>query len=124
MSSNSSTQLKALYPYSFEAKDKRENFPAPLLYIGWEDHHLFCSPVCLPLPAETPFGALSQAVLLGVYGAHPDFARIDWNAVEWFKSGEPWQPDPARSLAENGLGHKDVIRFRTPGMTGIAGSFA
>ena len=35
-----------------------------------------------------------------------------------------WQPDPARSLAENGLGHKDVIRFRTPGMTGIAGSFA
>ena len=32
--------------------------------------------------------------------------------------------EPVRSLAENGLGHKDVIRFRTPGMTGIAGSFA
>ena len=116
--------VAALTTYEFPAKDTADKFPAPLLYIGWEDHHLFCSPVCLPLPAETPFGALSQAVLPGVYGAHPDFARIDWNAVEWFKSGEPWQPDPARSLAENGLGHKDVIRFRTPGMTGIAGSFA
>lgn len=120
----SDTKVKALYPYHFEAKDKRENFPAPLLYIGWEDHQFFCSPVCLPLPAQTPFGALSQVILPGVYGAHPEFASIDWSTVEWFKSGEPWTPDPARTLAENGLGHKDVIRFRTPGLSGIAGSFA
>lgn len=116
--------VKALYPYNFELKDRRENFPAPLLFVGWEDHHMFCSPVCLPLPADTPFSALEKAVLPGVYGAHPDFAKIDWNEVEWFKSGERWQPDPERSLADNGLGHKDVIRFRMPGLTGIAGSFA
>ena len=78
----------ALGNYDFAPKDARQNFPAPLLYIGWEDHLLFCSPVCLPLPGETPFGALASAVLPGVYGAHPDFARIDWSQVLWFKSGQ------------------------------------
>lgn len=114
----------ALKPYAFAARDVRANFPAPLLYIGWDDHLLFCAPVALPLPADTSFGALAQAVLPGVYGEHPDFARIDWNTVQWFKSGQPWTPDPAKSLEANGLRHKDAIRFRSPGLTGIQGSFS
>jgi phenol hydroxylase P4 protein len=83
---------------------------------------MICAPVCLPLPPDMPFGALATAVLPGVYGEHPDFAQIDWAAVQWFKSGRPWTSDPAKSLADNGLVHKDVIRFRTPGLTGIRGS--
>ena len=114
----------ALERYEFPARDVRENFPAPLLYIGWEDHLMICSPVCLPLPLDMPFGALATQVLPGVYGEHPDFAKIDWTTVQWLKSGEPWTPDPARSLTDNGLKHKDVIRFRTPGLTGIKGSFS
>lgn len=114
----------ALHPYAFPAKDVRENFPAPLLYIGWDEHLMFCAPVCLPLPPDLPFGALAEQVLPGVYGEHPDFARIDWAQVQWFKSGQPWTPDPARSLADNGLGHKDAIRFRTPGLAGIEDSFS
>ena len=114
----------ALERYSFPAKDARENLPAPLLYIGWEDHLMICAPVCLPLPPDMPFGALATAVLPGVYGYHPDFAKIDWSTVQWLRSGEPWTPDPAKSLAENGLQHKDAIRFRTPGLTGIQGSFS
>jgi phenol/toluene 2-monooxygenase (NADH) P4/A4 len=112
----------ALKPYSFPAKDARENFPAPLLYIGWEDHLMICAPVCLPLPPDMPFGALPTAVLPGIYGYHPDFAKIDWSKVQWLKSGDQGSPDPAKSLAENGLKHKDAIRFRTPGLTGIKGS--
>jgi phenol hydroxylase P4 protein len=114
----------AVEAYDFPMKDVRENFPAPLLFIGWEDHLLFCSPYALPLPPDTPFGALASAVLPGIYGYHPDFAKIDWGKVEWFKSGRPWKPDPAKSLADNGLVHKDVIRFRTPGLTGIKGSYS
>ncbi|WP_296225753.1 phenol hydroxylase subunit P4 [Ralstonia sp. UBA689] len=109
-------------PYTFPMKDVRENFPAPLLYIGWEDHLMFSAPLCLPLPPDMPFGALMTQVLPGIYAEHPDFERIDWSAAQWFKSGQPWTPDAAKSLAENGLGHKDVIRFRTPGLTGIKGS--
>ncbi len=114
--------VKAIGAYNFPPRDARENFPAPLLFIGWEDHLAICCPVCLPLPADTPFGALGTAVLPGTYGSHPDYAKIDWNTVEWTKSGQPWKPDPAKSLAENGLQHKDVIRFRTPGLTGLNGS--
>lgn len=112
----------ALAPYALPARDQREHFPAPLLYIGWDGHLMFASPYCLPLPPDMPFGALLSQVLPGIYGYHPDFAKIDWAAAQWFKSGRPWQPDLSRSLADNGLAHKDVIRFRTPGLTGIRGS--
>ncbi|OIQ98183.1 phenol 2-monooxygenase [mine drainage metagenome] len=112
----------ALKPYSFPPKDSVGKFPAPLLYIGWEDHLLFCAPHCLPLPPDMPFSVLTENVLPGVYSYHPDFAKIDWSKVEWFKSGQPFKPDASKSLADNGLGHKDVIRFRTPGLTGIHGS--
>ncbi|TCP07102.1 MULTISPECIES: phenol hydroxylase subunit P4 [Caldimonas] len=114
--------VTAIGTYDFPARDVRENFPAPLLYIGWEDHMMFCAPFCLPLPAEMPFGAMVENVLPGAFGDHPDFERIDWSQVQWFKSGQPWQPDFGKTLAENGLGHKDAIRFRTPGLTGIRGS--
>jgi phenol hydroxylase P4 protein len=114
----------ATKPYDFPAKDVRENFPAPLLYLGWEDHLLFCAPFCLPLPPDMPFGAIPSAVLPGIYGYHPDFAKIDWKAAQWFKSGEPWTPDFKKSLADNGLKHKDAIRFRTPGLQGVKGSYA
>lgn len=114
--------VKALKPYDFPARDDRANFPHPLLFLGWEDHMLFCSPVAMPLPAEMPFGDLVGNVLPAVYGAHPDFSRIDWSQVQWFKSGQPWSPDPTQSLQANGLGHKSVVRFRTPGLSGIDGS--
>ena len=110
----------AIAPYEFTPRDVRENFPAPLLYIGWEDHLMFCAPVCLPLPPDTPFGAMSAAVLPGIYGYHPDFARIDWSAVVWQNSNTVFTPDLTKSLAQNGIGHKDLIRFTTPGLNGIA----
>jgi len=114
--------VAALRTYEFAPKDTVDKFPAPLLYIGWEDHRMFCAPFCLPLPPTMKFGDLCTQALAGVYSAHPDFARIDWSQAQWFKSGQPWQPDPARTLAENGLGHKDLIRFRTPGLNGIGGA--
>ena len=95
-----------------------------LLYIGWEDHLMFCAPFAFPFPPAMRFGDIVSHVLPGAFGYHPDFAKIDWPAAQWFKSGQPFSPDFDRSLAENGLGHKDVIRFRTPGLTGIKGSFS
>jgi len=109
--------------YHMAQKDTADKFPAPLLYIGWEDHMMFCAPFCVPLPPVMKFGDMVKGALPGMYGAHPDFAKIDWSKAEWSKSGQPWKPDFEKSLAENGLGHKDVIRFRTPGLTGIKGSF-
>lgn len=114
--------VAAVRTYEFAPKDTADKFPAPLLYVGWEDHLMFCAPFCVPFPPTLKFGDMCRGAFAGIFGAHPDFAKIDWDKAEWFKSGRPWQPDHAKSLAENGLGHKDVIRFRTPGLTGLRGS--
>lgn len=115
--------VAAIKEYRFESADRLENFHGhQLLFVGWEDHLMFCAPFAFPFPPDAPFRALIDGALPGAYGYHPDFARIDWSQVEWFKSGRPWQPQFDRSMAENGLGHKDCLRFRTPGLTGIAGS--
>ncbi len=116
--------IVAISEYNFPVRDKRDNFIHPLLYVGWEDHLLFCSPITLSLPATTLFGDLLNNVLPEIYDQHPDFAHINWSTVQWFNSGQPWFPDSAKSLEENGLQHKSVIRFRTPGLTGINGSFS
>jgi len=109
--------------YEFEPLDKVENFHGnQLTYINWEKHLMFCSPVCLPLPSEMPFGALVKEVLPGVYKKHPDFERINWDAVKWTLNGESISPDMSASLAENGFGHKSLLRFWTPGLDGIEGT--
>ncbi len=108
--------------YEFAPKDSADKFPAPLLYIGWEDHKMFCAPFCAPMPATMKFGDLVKGALPGMYSAHPEFVKIDWGAVQWLKNGAAFQPDMDKTLAENGLGHKSVLRFRTPGLTGLNGS--
>ena len=49
-------------------------------------------------------------------------AKIGWDSAEWFLSGQAFQPDMDKTMAENGIGHKSAIRFRTPGLTGLQGS--
>jgi phenol/toluene 2-monooxygenase (NADH) P4/A4 len=115
--------VAAIKEYTGRARDAVENFHGnQLLFVGWEDHLLFCSPFAFPFPPTMRFGDIVEKVLPGAFGYHPDWARIDWSKVEWIRSGVPWVPSFKHSLAENGLGHKDAIRFRTPGLTGIKGS--
>ena len=115
--------VAAVSKYEFAPADTQDKFHgAQLLYIGWEDHLLFCAPFAFPFPATMRFGDVVAGPMQVAFGYHPDFAQIDWAKAEWFKSGKPFTPDFDKSLAENGLKHKDVIRFRTPGLNGIKGS--
>lgn len=115
--------VQALKPYSIGAKDTADKFHGnQLLYIGWDQHLMFCAPMAYCLPPSTRFGDLVEKNLPGSFGYHPDFAKIDWKSVQWLKSGKPWAPDFGKTLAENGLGHKDCLRFKTPGLNGIKGT--
>lgn len=76
---------------------------------------MFTSPHCIPVPPDLPFGALVEQVLPSLFGAHPDFAKVDWSAALGRRDGEAFQPDPTRSVRDNGLGHKSLLRLRTPG---------
>ena len=115
--------VAAVKEYQFAPADSVDKFHGnQLLYIGWEDHLMFCAPFAFPFPPAMRFGDIIAGVLPGVFGYHPDFAQIDWSKVEWLKSGQPWQPDMNKTLAELGLRHKDVLRLQTPGLKGLDGS--
>ena len=114
---------KTLRDYPVAPKDTVDRFHGnQLVYIGWDHHQMFCSPVAFPLPPDMPFTALVEQVLPGAYSLHPDFAQIQWNQVQWLLDGQPFTPNLSVSLKGNGVGHKSVIRFNTPGLNGIAGS--
>jgi len=93
-----------------------------LVYIGWDKHLMFCSANAYPFPPDMPFGALVSEVLPGIHGCHPDFENIDWDKVEWTLDGKPLKPDMEKSLKNNGVGHKSLLSFRTPGLDGYKGS--
>lgn len=93
-----------------------------LVYVGWDHHTMLCSANAFPLPPAMPFGALVSEVLPSVLAAHPDFAQIDWDQVEWNLDGKHFIPDLSKSLEDNGVIHKSLIRMRTPGLDGYRAS--
>lgn len=115
--------VTSIRPYLTTAKDTVDKYHgAQLLFVGWDKHLMFYSPLTLAVPPSMRFGDLVAGNLAGAFGPHPDWAKIDWSKAEWTKGGKPWVPDFDKTMAENGLVHKDVIRFRTPGLEGLFGA--
>ena len=108
--------------YNFPAKDIASNFPLPVLYVGWDQHMMFCAPFAVLVDPDMKFVDLQQQLLPTLFGEHPDFKRIDWPRVQWFRSDNLFTPDTRASVHDNGFGHKSVLRFRTPGLEGVKGS--
>lgn len=115
--------IRSIGKYDFPARDAVENFGgAWVTYWNWVDHLMFCAPLAFPFPPDMRFGDVLDQVLAGIYGVHPDFEKVDWAKAEWMLDGQAFTPDLDKGLAENGLGHKSVVRFSTPGLTGIKGT--
>ncbi|MBV2132547.1 phenol hydroxylase subunit P4 [Pseudomonas sp. MAP12] len=101
-------------------RDRVENFHGKqLVFISWDHHLLICAPIMFCLPPQATFGELIESHLLPLLQADPDTAAIDWNKVEWLKEGQPWVPNFEASLAANGIGHKEQLRMRTPGLNSL-----
>ncbi len=109
--------------YRGERLDRVENFHGnQIVYFGWDHHLMFCAPFALPLPPDMAFGRLFEEALPGAFGQHPEFSSIKWDEVEWHLNGEPFEPKPDVGLKDQGIDHKSILRFATPGLNGIAGS--
>jgi phenol hydroxylase P4 protein len=109
----------------YEAKtgprDTRASFHGNILvYVHWEEHLTFCAALAFPLPPGMPFGALVSEVITPNYAFHPDAEKIDWTQVIWDIDGKKVTPDFSASLEANGIDHKSLIRFWTPGLHGEA----
>ena len=72
--------VKAITPdYRGDIRDRRENFGGNIIvYVGWDEHLLFCAAKTFPLPPDMPFQALREQVLAEGFGQHPDFEHIKW----------------------------------------------
>lgn len=104
-------------------RDKVENFHGnQLVHVSWDDHLLFSAAQVFPLPPEMPFQALVSEVITACFSYHEDFKSIDWAAVEWMLDGKSFIPAMDQSLKDNGVCHKSLIRFKTPGLMGINGT--
>lgn len=116
--------VKAITPnYIGERRDRLENFHGnQIVYVGWDRHLMFCSPVAFALPPDTPFSKLQDEILPGAFSQHPDFAKIEWGEVQWHLNSQPFTPEQDKSLIEQGVDHKSIIRMATPGLNGIKGS--
>lgn len=95
-----------------------------LLYIGWEDHLMFCAPFAFPFPPAMRFGDIVSHVLPGAFGYHPDFAKIDWPAAQWFKSGQPFSPGVRKRITSLCPRPFSANERSKSGLTGIKGSFS
>lgn len=112
--------VAAISEYKIPGRDSLDKFHGnQLLYVGWDKHLMFYGTAAFPLPPVMKFSDLFGGPLAQYYSQHPDFEKIDWSKVNWLKDNKPWKPDYDKSLAENGLGHKDCIRFQTPGLDGL-----
>ena len=109
--------------YIGERKDRVENFHGnQILYLGWDHHLMFCSPIALPVPPAMPFRSVVEELMPAAFSLHTDFEKIDWDAVQWHLNGKAFEPSMDAALAEQGIDHKSILRFATPGLNGIKGS--
>lgn len=115
--------VKSIGEYPALVRDNLENFHGnQLVFVGWDHHLMIDSPRAFPLPPDMPFGALVNEVMPVAYGPHPEWAQVNWDEAQWMLDGGAFTPDMDASLKDNGIGHKSVVRFKTPGLNGIAGS--
>ena len=102
--------VKALYDYEFPSADRAENFgDDQLVYVHWVGNPLFCAAACFRAPKAMPFGDFVSAMVNGWASSDPDFdpaAFRDWQLFD-----QPLAVDPAKSLAELGIGHKALLHF-------------
>ena len=108
-----------------EIRDHIQNFGGrQLLYVLWERHLMICAPLAFAVSPDKSLRRFIDEELAGSgFAAHPDFARIDWSAVQWRGGdGQPFTPRLDASLRDNGLVHKSLLRMITPGLDGLRGS--
>jgi phenol/toluene 2-monooxygenase (NADH) P4/A4 len=108
--------------YDFPSANREQAYGGDInFYVLWEQHLLYACPSAYRAPLSMSFGAFMEQVFRPDYAAHPDTAEVDFAACVWQRDQRPWQPDFAKSLADNGIGHMDFLQFRSPGLEGMHG---
>lgn len=107
-------------PYVGVPRDTVANFAGKqIVYVCWDQHLLFAAPFMLVVEPGMRLGDFLENVVKPLMQPDPDAAAVDFAKVQWHKGKQPWTPDFAATLAENGIGHKEQLRFATPGLNTV-----
>lgn len=107
-------------PFIGVPRDVVANFNGKqIVYVYWEQHLLFATPLMLIVEPGMRFGDLLDQVAKPLIQADPDAAAVNLRQVAWQKSGQPWSPDFDATLATNGIMHKTQLSFATPGLNSL-----
>jgi len=113
--------VTALKEYVGVPRDSVDKFLGQqIVYVSWDRHLLFAAPFLICVPPQMKFGEFVEGPLKTLIQPDPDAEKVEWTKVQWLKSNQPWQPRFDLSLADNGIGHKDQIRFQTPGVNTLS----
>lgn len=117
--------INARKPYPSQPVDGIERYHGnQLVYLSWDRHLIFAAPFVTCVPPGLRFGEFVDTVLAPLIAADPDAAVIDWTKAQWLKANRPFAPDFAKSLADNGISHKDQLRLQTPWLNTVCGGAA
>ncbi len=110
----------AMKPYVGVPRDVVANFNGmQLVYASWDHHLLFASSLMMCLPPQMKFREFVEGPLTVLLQPDPDAGKIEWNKVQWLKSDQAFTPDFEASLKDNGIVHKALLRFKTPGLNSL-----
>ncbi len=114
--------IRSMKEYVGVPRDLVENYAGKqLMFTSWDHHLLFASPFVHCVDPKMSFKDFVAEVLLPLLVSDPDTGEIDWkgDGISWLKSNKPWQPDWSASIADNGIRHKEQLRFKTSNLNTI-----
>ena len=112
----------SLKPYHGIAADTVGHYHGQqLIYLSWDHHLMFAAPFVVCVPPDLRFQDLVDTVLSPLIAADPDATEIRWEQVSWRMTDQPFSSTARMTLAENGIGHKALLRFHTPGLNSLCG---
>jgi phenol/toluene 2-monooxygenase (NADH) P4/A4 len=108
------TAARSIGTYEFEPLDGAAAYgDDQLVLVNRQDPQLwFCSAATFRAPKAMTWGDFRAGMVDGWCGGDPDYDPT--SAYDWRLFDEPFEPDPAKTLAELGIGHKTLVQFRTP----------
>jgi phenol hydroxylase P4 protein len=98
--------------YEFPSRSRQELYgDDQLLHVMWRNNRMFAAAATFRAPQVMPFADFLEALVNPWAGSDPAF--VPGSPKGWKLDGQAWEPDPAKGLREQGIGHKSLITFET-----------
>lgn len=109
--------VAAIGEYEFAPRDHAGLYgDNQIVYFCWEGHLLFAAPFITFVPRGVMLGQYLNDTIRPLLGPDPDAVALDWAMAQWSNGPAPFTPDFDATITDNGIGHKDKIIMRTPGL--------